>query len=207
MPAQTANKATVPVGSDGWQLTAHIKTAIETVRSVIPVGSASERAALPGTFPGGVLPVPTVIARTDIAGAPLETWDGATWSGGVETYTFPSDATNGWSTFATISRSRLSTGTYRYFMEYLTSRNLTDLSIGPTLDTTMLSPIPAGWRPDTPVNMHYYGALNDNFQNLRGPLNIALGATDGTIGVSTLLGNTLTLPQYGSINFIAQWTQ
>lgn len=77
MTAQTANKATVPVGSDGWNLTTHIKQAIETTRSIIPVATQAERDGLASLFPGSVLPVPTFVWRTDLM--ILETWTGTRW--------------------------------------------------------------------------------------------------------------------------------
>lgn len=78
MTAQTANKATVPVGTDGWKLTDHIKQAIETARVIIPVADVAERDALKDAFPGGVLPVPTYVNRAD-NGNVIEKWDGAKW--------------------------------------------------------------------------------------------------------------------------------
>lgn len=80
MPAQSATKATIPVGSDGWNPVVHLKQLSETTRSVIPVADQAERDALAGRFPGGVLPVPTLVARLDIATAPVQRWDGAAWS-------------------------------------------------------------------------------------------------------------------------------
>lgn len=77
MTAQTANKVTVPVGSDGWNLTAHIKQAFESSKIIIPIGSDAERGTLPSLFPGGVLPNPTRIYRTDKRWD--ETWDGTQW--------------------------------------------------------------------------------------------------------------------------------
>lgn len=78
MTAQTANKATVPVGTDGWKLTDHIKQAIETTRSIIPVANEAERDGLAATFPGGVLPVPSYVNRAD-NGNVIEKWDGSKW--------------------------------------------------------------------------------------------------------------------------------
>lgn len=78
MTAQTANKATVPVGTDGWKLTDHIKQAIETTRSIIPVADEAERDTLKDRFPGGVLPVPTYVNRAN-NGAVIEKWDGTKW--------------------------------------------------------------------------------------------------------------------------------
>lgn len=81
MPTQTANKATVPAGSDGWNLVPDIKKAIETTGSIIKVASPAERDGLAALFPGGALPVPTHICRTDIVGAPIMTWNGTKWVG------------------------------------------------------------------------------------------------------------------------------
>lgn len=77
MTAQTANKATVPVGSDGWNPTAHIKQAIETARTIIPVADVTERNGLAALFPGGTLPVPSFVWRADLG--IMETWTGTVW--------------------------------------------------------------------------------------------------------------------------------
>ena len=78
MTAQTANKATVPVGSDGWNPVVHIKQAVETTRSIIPVANEAERDGLAATFPGGVLPIPSYANRAD-NGNVIEKWDGTKW--------------------------------------------------------------------------------------------------------------------------------
>lgn len=78
MTAQTANKATVPVGSDGWNITGHVKQAIETTRSIIPVADQTERDGLAALFPGGALPNPCYVSRAD-KGQIIEKWNGARW--------------------------------------------------------------------------------------------------------------------------------
>lgn len=78
MTAQSATKATIPVGSDGWNPVVHIKQVSETTRSIIPVADATERGNLASTFPGGTLPIPTIISRADL-GYRFERWDGAVW--------------------------------------------------------------------------------------------------------------------------------
>lgn len=79
MTAQTANEVTVPVGSDGWNFTGHIKQAFESAGLVIPVASQSERDGLAARFPSGVLPNPTYVCRTDSIDKRIETWDGTQW--------------------------------------------------------------------------------------------------------------------------------
>lgn len=78
MTTQSANKATIPVGTDGWNPVAHIKQAVETTRSIIPVADVAERDDLKNRFPGAVLPVPTYVNRADNANL-IEKWDGAKW--------------------------------------------------------------------------------------------------------------------------------
>jgi len=79
--AQTWNKITVAVGSDGWNPVAHMKGLADTADVVINVASLAEANGLAALAPGGVLPVPTHICRTDIVGAPIMTWNGTKWVG------------------------------------------------------------------------------------------------------------------------------
>lgn len=123
---------------------------------------------------------------------------------GVETYTFDAAYTGGWTTNARISRTRLAGGAYRYIMDYTASRNLTGFNINGSM-TSLFSPTPTAWRPTTALPVSAYGALRDNFGNYIGPLNIQLNL-DGSVNVSTLTGNTLTLPQFGSISFSVTWS-
>ena len=66
----------MPVGSDPYALTADLKKAFESARSIIPVADAAERDALAALFPGGVLPDKTTVARGDLRGA-LQVWSTA----------------------------------------------------------------------------------------------------------------------------------
>lgn len=77
MAIQTVNKATVPAGSDAWNLTADIKKAIETTRSITPVATQAERDGLAALHSGGVLPIPYFVWRMDLQ--ILETWNGTRW--------------------------------------------------------------------------------------------------------------------------------
>uniref|UniRef100_UPI003F49ACBF hypothetical protein n=1 Tax=Arthrobacter silvisoli TaxID=2291022 RepID=UPI003F49ACBF len=77
MPAQTANGGTAPVGGDGWNLVPDMKKLAETLRVLIPAADQTARDALAAGFPGGVLPVPTMCFRLDLARA--EVWDGIAW--------------------------------------------------------------------------------------------------------------------------------
>lgn len=75
----TWNKGTAPAGTEGWNLTANVQRAMETLNVVPPAASATARDAL--APPGGKYPG-MVAVRTDQASMPLERWDGANWVGG-----------------------------------------------------------------------------------------------------------------------------
>lgn len=68
MAIQTFNKAQVPVGSDPYALTADLKKMAESLNVTIPVAGATERDALPAVRG-------TRVARLDLPGAPLNTYD------------------------------------------------------------------------------------------------------------------------------------
>jgi hypothetical protein len=78
MTAQAATKSTIPVGSDAWNLTAHIKQAVETTRVIIPVTNQAERDGLAALFPGGAVPQGTAACRLDRKSS-LDVWSGTAW--------------------------------------------------------------------------------------------------------------------------------
>jgi hypothetical protein len=80
MPQTRPNKATTPINADAYNLTADLATMADSLNVIIKVASQSERDAL--TVTAG-----TSVARTDLAGAPLQTYDGTQWNqqGGTQT--------------------------------------------------------------------------------------------------------------------------
>jgi hypothetical protein len=79
--AQTWNDITTAIGSDGWNVVAHMKGLADTADVVVSVASQAERDGLAALAPGGVLPIPTTVYRTDLGRT--ETWDGVEWAGNV----------------------------------------------------------------------------------------------------------------------------
>lgn len=79
MTAQTANKVTVPVGTDGWNPVAHIKGAFESALIIIPVADEAERDTLPQRFPGGIIPKGTEIVILNDSTLPKQKWNGQKW--------------------------------------------------------------------------------------------------------------------------------
>lgn len=77
MPTTRWNKTKTPVNSDAWNLTADLASLADGAAVTIAVASQSEQDGLAALAPGGVLPVPTVIFRTDLA--EMRVWDGSKW--------------------------------------------------------------------------------------------------------------------------------
>lgn len=74
MSQQTSNRATVPAGSDPWNLVADMKKAIETSGLVIPVSSDADRDALPSS----IKVAGCIVSRLDKPGV-TEIYDGTKW--------------------------------------------------------------------------------------------------------------------------------
>lgn len=81
MAGQTTwNKSTVSAGADPWNLVPDVKKALETANVAVVVSSDAERDAL--TPPGGKYPGMLVV-RADVAGTPVERYDGTLWRRGL----------------------------------------------------------------------------------------------------------------------------
>lgn len=79
MAGQTTwNKATVPAGTDPWNLVPDEKKAIETAGLVFGVATTAERNGLAALAPGGVLPVPTLVRNAETGR--YESWNGTRWA-------------------------------------------------------------------------------------------------------------------------------
>jgi hypothetical protein len=74
MPQTRPNKTTVPINSDGYNLTADLATMADSLNLPIKVVSQTERDALTKSNGG-------LVVRTDLAGAPLNRCDGTNWYG------------------------------------------------------------------------------------------------------------------------------
>jgi len=68
------NKTATPPGTDGWNLTTDLGKALDSANVIVPVATQAERDAL--TPPLGKYAGMTVV-RMDVAGNPLEVWDGS----------------------------------------------------------------------------------------------------------------------------------
>jgi hypothetical protein len=153
MTAQTANKVTVPVGSDGWNLTNHIKQSFETSGVIIEVADLTERGGLPALFPGGVLPNPTTIYRQDRAR--YETWNGSVWLSGFGTTYTPI-----WTGVTDFGTGGSLTGTYWVDGDRVTVRARARFGAAATMGTAAVyCPMPTGY----PISGNQSGTLGTGF--------------------------------------------
>jgi len=77
VPTTRWNKIKTPVNSDAWNLAADLASMADSTGATIPVASQAERDGLVSLAPGGVLPIPTTVFRSDLGYT--ETWDGTAW--------------------------------------------------------------------------------------------------------------------------------
>jgi hypothetical protein len=160
MTGQTTwNKATVEAGTDPWNFVPDNKKAIESAGLVFGVASDTERSGLAALAPGGVLPVPTTIVRTDVTGYPMETWDGTTWNR-RPVITSGTATTDG---FWTITGGLIKTVTAG-LTQVTASLQMVRLTSGITVTTAgnalIVGMIPAGFRP--PGNFSLVGSVVTN---------------------------------------------
>ena len=69
------NGVEVPTNSDAYNLTDDLAASFMDANLVVPVASAAARDTYKAARPGLV----SIVCRTDLAGLPLEIWDGTTW--------------------------------------------------------------------------------------------------------------------------------
>lgn len=132
------NKTKTPAGVDPWNLTPDIGAALDSANVVIPVASATERDGLAATAPGGVLPVPTVVWRTDKNR--LETWNGTVWRAGFGTTYTPI-----WTGVTDFGTGGSLTGTYWVDGDRVTVRSRAKFGSAATMGTgAVYCPLPTG---------------------------------------------------------------
>ena len=132
------NKTKTPAGVDPWNLTPDIGAALDSANVVIPVASATERDGLAAVAPGGVLPVPTVVWRTDKNR--LETWNGTVWRAGFGTTYTPI-----WTGVTDFGTGGSLTGTYWVDGDRVTLRSRAKFGTAATIGTSQINcPLPVG---------------------------------------------------------------
>lgn len=151
------NKSKTPAGADGWNLTTDLGTALDTANVIVPVATQAERDGLTPPVTGKYAGM--VVARTDIAGMPLEKWDGSAWirepvvdTGEVTTDGF-------WTISGGLTRTVLS-GRKQVTATLQMTRTTGSITINTTDSTLIIGMLPAGFRP--PGNHVFPSTSNTN---------------------------------------------
>lgn len=92
MPQTRKNKIQVPLNSDAYNLVPDLTTMADTANVFPKVASASERNGLASPALGDK------VVRTDIAGSPIETYDGTAWQEQWIDYGAPVSIAGNWTT-------------------------------------------------------------------------------------------------------------
>ncbi|WP_426940255.1 hypothetical protein [Pseudarthrobacter sp. S6] len=150
MAGQTTwNKATVPAGTDPWNGVPDWKKAIETSGLVFGVANVTERNGLAATAPGGVLPVPTMVYRADLA--TYETWDGTVWNTQQKYSNFITTDTN-WIYGGGLVKTITSGKTFIQLTGIMFRQAGGAVTVNVGTDVSMGVYIPSGWRPTVPIS-------------------------------------------------------
>lgn len=148
------NKTTTPAGSDGWNLTPNIGTALDTANVVIPCSLAERDALAPptGMYPG------IVVIRTDVAGLPLEKWNGTAWvrQAVVDSAAVVNDGN--WTITGGMMR-QVAPGLTQVTAAFQMTRTAAATTINTTDSSLIINAIPSGFRPS--ANSSVVVTVND----------------------------------------------
>jgi len=144
------NGIVVPVASDDYNPPQDMADMADSTNTILNVADLAARGTLAATFPGGVLPVPTVISRADLGGD-LEIWTGSQWRTVNETSDVNTADVN-WSYVGRLSRTGSGDGKYTVTLADRLARIGSGFAISTTLITFITGFIPVGYRPEATFN-------------------------------------------------------
>lgn len=150
MPQTRPNGIVVPVASDTYNPPQDMADMADSINSILNVADDTARDSLAATFPGGVLPIPTVISRAD-NGGDLEIWTGVKWRTINETSDVNTSDVN-WSYVGQLTRAGSGDGKYTVTLADRLARIGSGFTISTTLITFITGFIPAGYRPEAVYN-------------------------------------------------------
>lgn len=152
----TWNKGKSPAGADGWNLTANVMAALESMNVIVPVANQAERDGLTpplGKYAG------MAVCRLDLPNMQVEVWDGAAWQRNDQTGNVITTDTN-WGYNGGLIRQRGLARTHAR-MSLKMNRLGGNISLGTTY-TNLGNFIPSGWYPTIgafgTVNVHTSGS-------------------------------------------------
>lgn len=137
------NKTISKAGADGWNLTTDDGKGLDSANVIVPVATQAERDALTpptGRYAG------MVVARTDVAGLPLEKWDGSAWIRQPITDTSAITNDGNWTISGGLLRT-VTTGLTQVTASFKMTRTASAITILTTDSTVIVGAIPSGFRP------------------------------------------------------------
>ena len=144
------NGIVVPVASDDYNPPQDMADMADSTNTILNIADEAARDSLAATFPGGVLPVPTVISRADLGGD-LEIWTGSQWRTVNETSKVNTADVN-WSYVGRLSRTGSGDGKYTVTLADRLARIGSGFAISTTLITFITGFVPVGYRPEATFN-------------------------------------------------------
>jgi hypothetical protein len=193
------NKAKTQAGSDGWNLTTDIGTALDTANVIVPVATQAERDGL--TPPSTGKYAGMVVARTDIAGIPLEKYDGSAWIRQPITDTSPITNDGNWTISGGLIRS-VATGLTQVTASWKMTRTAAAITILTTDSTVIVGAIPTGFRPTW--NSSVVVTVNDNVGGRYAEPQLIVN-TGGSIVARSTSGGGITIGVGYTIFVSAVW--
>jgi hypothetical protein len=150
------NKTISKAGADGWNLTTDDGKGLDSANVIVPVATQAERDGLTpptGRYAG------MVAARTDVAGIPLEKWDGSAWIRQPITDTSAITNDGNWTIAGGLIRT-VATGLTQVTASFKMTRTASAITILTTDSTVIVGAIPSGFRPTW--NSSVVVTVNDN---------------------------------------------
>lgn len=194
----TWNKGKAPAGGDGWSLTPDVRLAVESLNVPVPVADAAERDGITpplGKYPG------MMVVRTDVAGFPIEVWDGAAWIR-QPVVTAGAVVPDGLWTITGGYLKTVVNGLTQVTATLQMVRTGSNMTIN-VADTTLTSAIvPAGFRPS--ANAMFAATVNNQFGEYNSTPQLIINTGGALVGRSTS-GSAVAVNTGYSIFISASW--
>jgi len=193
------NKTISKAGADGWNLTTDDGKGLDSANVIVPVATQAERDALTpptGRYAG------MVVARTDVAGLPLEKWDGSAWIRQPITDTSAITNDGNWTISGGLLRT-VTTGLTQVTASFKMTRTASAITILTTDSTVIVGAIPSGFRPSW--NSSVVVTVNDNIGGRYAEPQLIVN-TGGSIVARSTSGGGITIGTGYTIFVSAVWT-
>jgi len=193
------NKTISKAGADGWNLTTDDGRGLDSANVIVPVATQAERDGLTPPTTGKYAGM--VVARTDVAGMPLEKWDGAAWNREPVLSTSPITNDGNWTITGGLMRS-VATGLTQVTAAFQMTRTAAAFTIATTDSTVIIGAIPTGFRPS--VNSSVVVTVNTDTGGRYAEPQLIVN-TGGSIVARSTSGGSITIGVGYTIFVSAVW--